>query len=568
MVSDARCAQTQAALSGAHVDTFVQAIRNLGPMRLAIMGGVVLGLLGFLIFFATKLTTPSMANLYGELSQSDAANIVQELESRNIPFEIKQNGTSVLVPENRVLQLRLELAQQGLPSGGSVGYELFDNTDTLGATNFMQNVNLVRALEGELSRTIASIGTVKQARVHLVMPKRELFSREKQEPSASVVLQMRGPVRLSAEQIAAVQHLVASAVPQLTPNRISIVDNKGSLLSSGFETSNPATGSVAKLDERRQAIENEMSRTIEELLEKTVGFGRVRAEVAVDMNFDRVSTQSEEYNPDGQVVRSTNAIEETASATDSEGEPPISVGTNLPDANFGTGDVASRQENQSRTEETTNFEISKVITNHIKEGGEIERISVAVLVDENQAVNEDGDRVSEPRPQEQMELLSTLVRGAIGFDEDRGDQLELIQMQFASFEAPEEELELFFGMGKNDILRVVEVLVLSIVAILVILLVVRPLLSRAFEALPSAQEAAERLLADQGRGAPALTGPGAPGGVPVDSEDDEEQFEELIDIDRVEGRVKASSVKKVGEIVEKHPEEALSILRSWMYQES
>ncbi len=311
-----------------------------------------------------------------------------------------------------------------------------------------------------------------------------------------------------------------------------------------------------------------MSRTIEELLEKTIGFGRVRAEVAVNMNFDRVSTQSEEYNPDGQVVRSTNAIEETASATDSEGGAPISVGTNLPDANFGTGDVASRQENQSRTEETTNFEISKVITNHIKEGGEIERISVAVLIDENQTVNDDGERVSEPRPQEQMELLSTLVRGAIGFDEDRGDQLELIQMQFASFEAPEEELELFFGMGKNDILRVVEVLVLSIVAILVILLVVRPLLSRAFEALPSAQEAAERLLVDQGRGAPALTGPGAPGGVPVDSEDDEEQFEELIDIDRVEGRVKASSVKKVGEIVEKHPEEALSILRSWMYQES
>jgi flagellar M-ring protein FliF len=566
MVSGARCAQTQAVLSGAEVDTFVQAIRNLGPMRLAIMGGVVLGLLGFLIFFATKLTTPSMANLYGELSQSDAANIIQELESRNIPFEIKQNGTSVLVPENRVLQLRLELAQQGLPSGGSVGYELFDNTDTLGSTNFMQNVNLVRALEGELSRTIASISTVKQARVHLVMPKRELFSREKQEPSASVVLQMRGPVRLSAEQIAAVQHLVASAVPQLTPNRISIVDNKGSLLSSGFETTNPATGGIAKLDERRRAIENEMSRTIEELLEKTIGFGRVRAEVAINMNFDRVSTQSEEFNPDGQVVRSTNAIEETASANDSEGEPPISVGTNLPDANFGTGDVASRQENQSRTEETTNFEISKVVTNHIKEGGEIERISVAVLIDENQTVNEEGDRVSEPRPQEQMELLSTLVRGAIGFDEDRGDQLELIQMQFASFEAPEEELELFFGMGKNDILRVVEVLLLSIVAILVILLVVRPLLSRAFEALPSAQ--AERLLADQGRGAPALTGPGAPSGVPVDSEDDEEQFEELIDIDRVEGRVKASSVKKVGEIVEKHPEEALSILRSWMYQES
>ena len=551
---------------GTHVETFVQAIRNLGPMRLAIMGGVILGLLGFLVFFATKLSTPSLTTLYGELSQSDAAGIVQELESRNIPFEIKQNGTQIMVPQDRVMQLRLELAQQGLPSGGSVGYELFNNTDSIGSTNFMQNVNLVRALEGELSRTIGSIGTVKSARVHLVMPKRELFSREKQEPSASVVLQMRGPVRLTNEQVAAVQHLVASAVPQLTPNRISIIDNKGSLLSSGFESADPMTGATAKLDERRRRIEMEYAHTIEELLEKTVGFGRVRAEVSIDMNFDRISTQTEEYNPDGQVVRSTNAVEETANARDTEGEPPITVGQNLPDANLGAGDTASRTENTSRIEETTNFEISKTVTNHIKEGGEIEKLSVAVLVDERQAVNADGDPTSEKRSEEEMNLLSTLVRGAIGFDEDRGDKVEIIQMKFAEFEAPEEELELFFGMDKNDILRVVEIFVLSIVAILVILLVVRPLLSRAFEALPSAQEAAERLLADQGR-APALTGPAA-GRVPAETEEDEEQFEELIDIDRVEGRVKASSVKKVGEIVEKHPEEALAILRSWMYQES
>lgn len=548
------------------MDTFVQALRNLGPMRLAIMGGVVLGMIGFLVFFATKLSTPSMTTLYGELAQSDASGIVQELESRNVPFKIEQNGTKILVPEDRVLQLRLELAQQGLPSGGSVGYELFDDADTLGSTNFMQNVNLVRALEGELARTIGSINSVKSARVHLVMPRRELFSREKQEPSASVIMQMRGPVRLSAEQVAAVQHLVASAVPQLTPQRISLIDNKGSLLSSGFETADSVSGIATKADDRRRAIEGELSHTIEEMLEKTVGFGRVRAEVSLDMNFDRVSTQSEEYNPDGQVVRSTNAVEETGSSRDSEGEPPISVGTNLPDANLGTGDTASRQENQSRVEETTNFEISKTVTNHIREGGKIERLSIAVLIDEKQGVNAEGDKISEQRSEEEMRLLTTLIRGAVGFDEDRGDTLELIQMKFAEFEAPEEELELFFGMGKNDILRVVEVLVLSIVAILVILLVVRPLLSRAFEALPSAQEAAERLLADQGR-APALTGPSTPTGVNVD-EDDEEQFEELIDIDRVEGRVKASSVKKVGEIVEKHPEEALSILRSWMYQET
>jgi flagellar M-ring protein FliF len=549
---------------GNYVDTFVLAMRNLGPMRLAIMGGVVLGLIGFLVFFGTKLSTPSMTTLYNELAQSDAAGIVQELESRNIPFKISQNGTQIAVPAERVMQLRLELAQQGLPSGGSVGYELFDDTDTLGSTNFMQNVNLVRALEGELARTISSIGTVKKARVHLVMPRRELFSREKQEPSASVVLQMRGPARLTNEQVAAVQHLVASAVPQLTPNRISIVDNKGSLLSSGFESSDPVAGRQAKVDERRNRLEGKMARTIEELLEKTVGFARVRAEVSLDMNFDRVSTQTEEYNPDGQVVRSTNSVEETANSKDSEGEPPISVGTNLPDPNLGTGDTASRTENQNRTEETTNFEISKTVTNHIREGGEVEKLSVAVLVDEVQLLNEDGELISQKRTEEEMRLLATLVRSAIGFDEDRGDKVELIQMKFASFDAPEEKLQLFFGMGKNDILRVVELFVLSIVGILVVLLVVRPLLSRAFEALPSAQDAAERLLADQGR-SPALTGPGG-GGLPVES--DEEQFDELIDIDRVEGRVKASSVKKVGDFIDKHPDETLSILRSWLYQEA
>ena len=311
-------------------------------MRLAIMGGVVLGLIGFLVFFATKLSTPNMTTLYGELAQADAAGIVQELQTRNIPFEIKQNGTQIMVPQDQVMQLRLELAQQGLPSGGSIGYELFDHADSLGSTNFMQNVNLVRALEGELSRTISSINTVKNARVHLVMPRRELFSREKQEPSASIVLQMRGPIRLSAEQVAAVQHLVASAVPQLTPTRISIIDNKGSLLSSGFESADPIAGVAAKADQRRQKIEANMSHMIEELLEKTIGFGRVRAEVNVAMNFDRVSTQTEEYNPDGQVVRSTNAVTENSSAKDSEGQTPISVGTNLPDANLGGSDSASR----------------------------------------------------------------------------------------------------------------------------------------------------------------------------------------------------------------------------------
>ncbi|MEQ8664796.1 MAG: flagellar basal-body MS-ring/collar protein FliF [Rhodospirillales bacterium] len=550
------------------MDAILQAMRNMGPMRLFVMGTVLLAMVGFFIWVTTKLASPNVELLYGGLSQSDQTSIVQSLQGQGVQYEVR-GGNEIWVPAEDVSRLRLSLANQGIPGGGTLGYEIFDSTDGLSTTNFMQNVNLVRALEGELARTIESISSVNSARVHLVLPKRELFSREKQEPSASIVLRMNGGNRLDNEQVLAVQHLVATAVPGLQPNRVSIVDNKGQLLAAGFEDENDVTVMADKTAARTRSFENRTARMIEELLEQTVGFGRVRAEVSAELDFDRIVTQEEIYDPDGQVVRSTQVIEQSANANDSEGTPPVSVGTNLPDPNLGTGEGINSNSAESRLEETTNFEISKKIVNHTREVGQIKRLSVAVLVDGYHSIDPDTDEpVYEPRSTEEMEYLGTLVRGAIGFDADRGDQIEMINLQFAEFELEEEELELFFGMQKNDLLRLAEILVLSIVAILVILLVVRPLISRAFEAMPSASQlAGERLLADQTATAAALTGPaGAP--IPGEHMPEEEHFEELIDIDRVEGRVKASSVKKVGEIVEKHPEEALSIIRNWMYQET
>ena len=537
-------------------------------MRLAVMGGVLFGVIAFIIYLTTRLTSPSMDLLYRELDTHDSSRIVTLLEGQNIPYELRQNGTEIHVPANRVARLRLTLADQGLPSGGSVGYEIFDDLNALGTTTFIQNVNLIRALEGELARTIQSIESVRKARVHLVLPKRELFSRQRQEPSASVVLKMGSAGRLNAEQISAIQHLVAAAVPSLLPRRISIIDNKGSLLARGFEDGADVGAMVAKLEERRRKFQNRLARTIEELLEKTVGFGKVRAEVSADMDFDRISTTKEEFDPDGQVVRSTQTTEETATTRDAEGAPPVTVGTNLPDPNLGAGETTSSTSSESRTDETVNFEISKRVINHVRESGVVKRLSVAVLLDKVRTPKPDGVPDIRDRSDEDMELLATLVRGVVGFDADRGDQVEVIQMEFVEFEEVEEPLDLFFGLEKNDLLRMAEIGVLSIVALLFILLVARPLISRAFEALPAAAGAVgERLLADQTTAAPALTGPG---GVPIPVEGalEAEQFEELIDIDLVEGRVRASSVNKVGEIVEKHPEEALAIVRSWMYQES
>ncbi|MCH7865363.1 MAG: flagellar M-ring protein FliF [Proteobacteria bacterium] len=544
------------------METLIHALRNLGPVRLAVMGAIMLAMIGFFIFLATRLATPSMVLLYGDLSSDDSSRITSQLSSQNIPFELSQGGSQILVPSDKALKLRLGLAGQGIPSGGSIGYELFDKQQSIGTTSFVQNINLVRALEGELARTIQTLSIVRSARVHLVLPRRELFSRDKNQATASITLRL-GSGSLEKDQIAGIRHLVAAAVPGLVPARVSIISSSGKLLAGGFEEDSASFMAVQSQEQRRN-FERRMSRTIESLLEKTVGFGKVRAEVKADMDFDRISTTDEKFDPDGQVVRSTQSIEETNQTRDTEGTQPVSVGTNLPDPIAAGGENATSSAAQSRTEETVNFEVSKKIINHVREVGIVNRLSVAVLIDGIRGFDDDDEPTYEPRSEAEMELLGTLVRSAIGFNADRGDTVEVINMEFAEVEEEEIALELFFGLDKNDLLRMAEILVLSIVAILVILLVVRPLVSRAFESIPSAAAAGERLLADQAAAAAAaLTAPGIPSEATVE----EEQFEELIDIDRVEGRVKASSVKKVGEIVEKHPEEALSIIRSWMYQE-
>ena len=307
-----------------------------------------------------------------------------------------------------------------------------------------------------------------------------------------------------------------------------------------------------------------MASEVTALLEKSVGLGKVKVTVNADLDFDRVSTTEETFDPDGQVVRSTNSVEEQAQSRDTEGAEPVTVGTNLPDGT-GAGEGGQSSTNQeSRTEETVNFEISKRIINHVREIGLVKRLSVAVLVDGITTFKEDGESVYSERTKADMDNLAKLVSTAIGFNKERGDTVEVVNMQFAAIPVgPEETLDLLFGFGKHDLIRIAEVVVLSILAILVILLIVRPLISRAFEALPAATATAEQKLLEQQAAATAALAP--PEHSPAEGD---EQFEELIDIDRVEGRVRASSVKKVGEIVEKHPEEALSIIRNWLYQEA
>ncbi|MGB0749428.1 MAG: flagellar basal-body MS-ring/collar protein FliF [Magnetospiraceae bacterium] len=545
---------------------FVDTLRTLSPVRLAITAGVVLASIAFFAYLITRMATPQMSLLYADLAPSDSGEIVKQLEAAQIPYELGAQGTEIYVPQDQALRLRVSMAEQGLPSGGSVGYEIFDSADTLGTTSFVQNVNLVRALEGELARTISTIQNVKNARVHLVLPRRELFSKDRQQPSASIVLDMRSAGRLSQEQVLAIQHMVAAAVPGLTPTRVSVVDEKGSLLARGFDEIGGVTGEGP--ESKQAAYENRIARTIESLIEKTVGYGKVRAEVHADMDFDKVTTSRETFDPDGQVVRSTQTVEEAAQSENQETEQPVTVANNLPDVPGDTGTGVNSTENETRSEETVNYEISKQVTNTIREGSQIRRLSVAVLVDGNYQLDAQGAQVYTPRDQAELDQIAALVRSAMGFDVDRGDVLEVVNMQFVELDAGDLETdEIFLGLKSSDLLRFGELAMLSLVGLLVLLLIVRPLLSRAMEG--DAMGVDGELALEAAGGAPALSGPGARPALTERGEaTEEDELEDLIDIDRVEGRVKASSVKKVGEIVDKHPEEALSIVRNWMYQET
>jgi len=543
------------------VGTFVSFLRNLGAVRLGVMGVVFVFLAVFFMFVINRFTGPGMQPLYGSLEPADSTQIVNVLQQRGIPYERAQNGAQILVPGDQVAQIRMSLAAEGLPGSGTLpGNELFDNTTAIGSTNFLQNVNLRRALEGELARTIKGLTIVQAARVHLVLPQRQLFSREKQESTASVALKLRSAGGLNAEQISAIQHLVAAAVPELKPERVSIIDDRGNLLARGDDQNTEAERGRG-LEERRIQFEHRKARELTELLERQVGIGKVKVTVNADLDFDHVSTTEEIYDPDGQVVRSTNTTEQQSTSEENEGNEQVSVATNLPDGlgNEGGGPASTTRE--TRTEETTNFDISKKVVSHERESGAVKRLTVAVLVDGITEVVK-GEQVYKDRPPQEMEQLAKLVSASVGFNPARGDTVEVINMRFADVSVETEEpLELFFGFGKNDLLKIAEVFVLAVLGILVILLVVRPLVARAFEALPAVAAAAEQRLLEEQAAAAALAAPVE--GPPAM----EDQFEELIDIDRVEGRVRASSVKKVGEIVEKHPEEALSIIRNWLYQE-
>lgn len=538
------------------MQAMVQSLKELSQIKLAAMAGTAILLIAFFIFISLRISSPVMSPLYTNLPIEDGALIVAELEKEGIPYELRANGTQILAPSDQVLNLRMKMATQGLPSSGSlVGNEIFDSSEALGTSNFVLNVNKLRALEGELSRTISSFSKIESARVHLVIPKRELFTREKQEPTASVALKLRGGNELEKQEIAAIQHLVASAVPGLKSQRITIVDNRGRLLAKGVDEGD--SGVMAEESEEfRVQYENRIRNTIERLLEQSVGYGKVKAEVNAEIDFDRIVKNAEKYDPEGQVARSVQEVEENESSNEKTKDENVTVANNLPDPN--AGNAGSNSQSQSkRTEGTTNFEISKEVTNQVKETGTVKRMSVAVLIDGTYTTNDNGEQVYQPRSKEELAQLEELVRSAIGFNVDRNDEVSVVNMQFvANPDMAIEEGPL--DWLKDDLDGIIQTLVLGGVAILAILLVIRPLVNRAIEAAELAQQE-EQMELD------ALGGPALGRLADMSGEDGEE---DMININRIEGKVKSSSYRKINDLIEKHPEETMGIIRQWSFSDN
>ncbi|MEP3431103.1 MAG: flagellar basal-body MS-ring/collar protein FliF [Roseibium sp.] len=533
----------------------IEFIRALGPARVAAMGAVAAILVGVFAFIIFRVTAPQMTTLYSELTLQDSASIVTQLESQAVQFELAREGSTILVPRDQVARLRMQLATEGLPTGGSIGYEIFDRTDTLGATSFVQNINHLRAMEGELSRTIGSLDRIKSARVHLVIPERQLFQRDRRPPSASIVLNVRGG--LGPGEIRAVQHLVATAVDGLDPDKVSIVDEAGRLLASGAGSDEEGMVS-ATLQERTVAIEGRLRNQIEEILNSVVGPGRARVRVNADVDYNRMTETTETFDPEGQVVRSTQSKEEATENGREVGQ--VTVGNQLPNAPAGAN-ADTAKDKSSLTEEIVNYEISKSTRTEVVEAGRVTRLSVAVLVDGTYGPDDNDNYIYTPRAQETLDRIAVLVRSAVGFDVERGDVVEVVNLQFA--QPPQNDLmaegDGLFDFTRDDILRFAELGVLFLIALLLLLFVVRPLLRRIVT--PEEKQPQELVIGPDGT---LVTD----SEIPMDTEIEDEFVIEWLEQAKHEGALQASSIAKVGSLIQDHPTDAVNIVRGWLDEQA
>jgi flagellar M-ring protein FliF len=551
---------------------FIDSIRKLGMVRVAMLAGVTLGIIGAFIWLEVQGPGRGrMTVLASDLDPQTAQQIATDLTGRKIPYRLE--GGQILVPDSDMAVARTLLSVTGASAGAVTGYEIFDRGNDLAVTDFDQQVKLTRALEGELARTIVSVRGIVHARVHIVLSRREPFAHDRQHAQASVMLTIAGRQSLTAEAILSVVNLVAAGVPGLRPQDVTVVDSNLHLLSQAGDGNDSRTKSASEED-IRQKTEQRLSQAVELMLERSLGPGHVHAEASIRMNFDKVNETQERYDPDGSVVRSTQNVTSNNKTTDKAG--PVSLQNNLPNADAG---VSASGSQEGRQEETTNYEIGKTVRAIVHDQPQVERVTLAVMVDGTDEVGADGKHVWKARDQAQLDQIEKLVKSAVGFDEKRGDRLDVVSMPFVStLDAAEATPASRTGKANGDLVTFLQMIAFGVVGFGIVILTARSIfaaLNKQTAALTLAagptgeltygaivdgtQQPGSALgIGNNGVSAGSGGGGGGGGGQGGMEEDD------TLTMSNIQGQLRASSIRKVTQLVDQHPDTTLGIIRAWM----
>ena len=505
--------------------------------------------------------------LYSNLDLKEASSVTQALDQAGVKYETKGDGSTIMVPRDKVASARLLVAGKGLVTSGSIGYEIFDTSSALGQTDFVQQLNRQRALQGELERTIKGWQGVNSVRVHLVLPKRQIFEQDAEQPSAAITIGTGGR-EASADMVRAVQNLVAGSVAGMKPEKVSVIDQHGKTLSASTDAS--LAGQLAQ--DRKSEAEARIAKTVKEMIDGVLGPGKARVNVTAELDLNRITVQEEKFDPEGQVIRSESTNEANNQETKGDDTGGVTASQNIPGgAPNGFQPLGSKS---GSNESVTNYEISKSVRTEVTEPGTIKKLAVAVAIDGVTApAGKDGKPGAyTPRTEEERAQLEELVKTAIGFDAARGDQVRVTSIRFPQPEDQGlEKAGLLSGFDKNDLMRMGELGVLAIVAIMILMFAVRPFLKSmmtpgtgggqlAISAQPVTRlvtlsdGSTQQVVVDQSGESIALAGPSS------------NDIDQRIDIAKIEGQVKASSIKRVSEFVDKHPDESVAILRTWLHE--
>jgi flagellar M-ring protein FliF len=518
---------------------------QIGRQRLVMMAIVAAGLLAVMGFVATRGGDARMGFLYTDLDPAAAQGIADKLKAQNVPFTLSADGTSIMAPDDKLAELRMSMAGEKL--GGKIGYDVLDAEEPFGVSASRAKINETRAIEGELAKSIETMQSISRARVHLVMPQRAMFANATTKASAAVTVKTQG--RLSAEAVQSIRYLVASSVAELSPEAVSIVDQTGALLARAGDAS---TMGASGADERQAQVEGKLRDEVEALLVPIVGQGKVRAEVSADIDRDQTQESSDIFDPDKQVIAHQVSVTTKGQNTDTQAGPAgASVGAQLPEAQAQPATPGTnRTETSDETSEDTTYENSKTHSVVLRGPGKIKRLSVAVMIDGG----------AKGLPPAQIARLTRLVENAVGADSERGDSVVIESMAFAADPTlTDAEPSFFSKLPLDPIMSVVKLLVIAAVG-LVALRMIRP---RAIEGTLGPN--GEIVLNGQ-NGAPgtpgALNADGTPAALP--SPADGPELEDEIALAQVDGTVKLSALKRVGDAIASAPPEAAAVIRGWM----